>query len=181
MQRGCTDRWCCANKQTGASKESKLKPLYYSLVLWAQAVGCRQGVTTNACKMLLLIKITSHLHGTGTCSADHSKANLRILPHALIFWYGGSCNCRDELSSVPGHRENLVSDHEHEASSTVHGTIPLPQLAPYRCLDPGCNIPRYPCQLSRWQCCCLFGKVDDAPGGCRLRTNMCSAVGVWLG
>jgi hypothetical protein len=84
MQRGCTDRWCCANKQTGASKESKLKPLYYSLVLWAQAVGCRQGVTTNTCKLLLLIKITSHLHSTGTCSADHSKAKLRILPHALI-------------------------------------------------------------------------------------------------
>jgi hypothetical protein len=88
MQRGCTDRWCCANKQTGASKESKLKPLYYSLVLWAQAVGCRQGVTTNTCKLLLLIKITSHLHGTGTCSADHSKAKLRILPHALIIFSG---------------------------------------------------------------------------------------------
>jgi hypothetical protein len=84
MQRGCTDRWCCANKQTGASKESKLKPLYYSLVLWAQAVGCRQGVTTNTCKLLLLINITSHLHRTGTCSADHSTAKLRILPHALI-------------------------------------------------------------------------------------------------
>ena len=79
----CTDR-CCPNKQTGARKESK--PLYYSRVLWTQAVRCWQGVTTtNTCKLLLQTKITSHLHGTGTCSADHStKAKLRILPHALI-------------------------------------------------------------------------------------------------